>query len=232
MSKLIVIEGTDCSGKETQSNLLEKRLNKNNILSKKLSFPMYDTPTGRIIGGPYLGKKLIGEGFFKEGAANVSAKVASLYFAADRKYNIPTVLEYLNNGQNVILDRYVESNMAHQGGKIKISEERFEMYDWLNKLEYGLLELPRPDLTVLLYVPYQYSQKLKENRVEIPDQHEADAEHLKLAEASYLELADLHGFKIIECIKDNKMRSVEEINNDVYKIVKDFLLEDNISISK
>ncbi len=227
MSKLIVIEGTDCSGKETQSNLLEKRLNNENIPSKKLSFPMYETPTGRIIGGPYLGKKLIGEGFFEEGASNVPAKVASLYFAADRKYNIPKVYEYLDKGHNVILDRYIESNMAHQGGKIKASEERFEMYDWLNKLEYGLLELPRPDLTILLYVPHQFAQKLKASRAETPDQHEADLEYLKLAETAYLELADLHGFKTVECVKDDKMRSIEDINDDVYKIVMDLSLEKN-----
>ena len=82
--KLIVIEGTDCSGKETQTNLLMKKLESDNISIVKFDFPNYDSPTGRIIGGPYLGKEYICPSWFTEGAVNVDPKVASLYFAADR----------------------------------------------------------------------------------------------------------------------------------------------------
>ena len=84
MNKIIVIEGTDCSGKETQSKMLLERLNQNNIDSVYMTFPAYDTPTGKIIGGSYLGKESIGKCVFPEGAVNVDAKVASLYYAADR----------------------------------------------------------------------------------------------------------------------------------------------------
>ena len=89
--KLIVIEGTDCSGKDTQSNLLVKELNLKGINSIKLSFPMYDTPTGRIIGEAFLGKGNNGIGWFREGSVKVDPKIASLYYAADRKYNIDKV---------------------------------------------------------------------------------------------------------------------------------------------
>jgi len=81
--KLILIEGTDCSGKETQSKMLEKRLKKENVKVAQMSFPVYDSPTGRIIGGPYLGKEYICSGWFPEKAPNVEWKVASLYYAAD-----------------------------------------------------------------------------------------------------------------------------------------------------
>lgn len=85
--KIIVIEGTDCSGKETQTSLLVQRLSKEGKKIERVSFPSYDTPTGKIVGGAYLGKSYIGEGYFPEGAANVDPKVASLYYAADRRYN-------------------------------------------------------------------------------------------------------------------------------------------------
>ena len=117
--KLIVIEGTDCSGKETQTNLVLKKLRENNILIQKFSYPNYNSPTGKIVGGPYLGKKEISVSYFDEGASHVEPKVASLYYAADRKYNIDKITFLLENGMNVIIDRYVYSNMAHQGGKIE-----------------------------------------------------------------------------------------------------------------
>src|SRR5574344_2196058 len=134
--KIIVIEGTDCSGKETQSKLLVKNLTKKGLKVINLSFPMYDTPTGKIVGGPYLGKTEICEGYFKEGAVNLDPKIACLYYAADRKYNIKQVEKYLNDGYYVILDRYVSSNMAHQGCKILDKDERFNMFQWIDKLEY------------------------------------------------------------------------------------------------
>lgn len=219
-NKLIVIEGTDCSGKETQSNLLIERLKKDGIKIEKLSFPMYDTPTGKIVGGPYLGKKHISEGIFEEGAANVDAKVSSLYFAADRRYNSYKIRKLLDNGFNVLLDRYVESNMAHQGGKLHTKEERLAMYKWLEDLEYGLLELPRPNLTIFLYMPYQYALELKKNRKEEPDQLELSEEHLINAENAFLELVELYGFSKINCIQKGKIRSKEDINEEIYSLVK------------
>lgn len=214
--KLILIEGTDCSGKQTQAELLVKRLNESGKQAIMLSFPMYDTPTGKIIAGPYLGRQAIGGSWFNEGATNVEAKVASLYYAADRLYNVDKITEALNKGINVILDRYTASNMAHQGGKIEKSEERYEMYRWLNDFEYDFLELPRPDYSVLLHMPYEYALELRNKRDELDD-HEKSERHLKNAEAAYLEIADLYDFKIIECVEENKIRTVEDISNELYE---------------
>lgn len=219
MSKLIVVEGTDCSGKETQSNLLVERLKLEKANIEKLGFPMYDTPSGKIVGGSYLGKKHISEGLFPEGAANVDPKVAALYYAADRRFNAYKIRELLNNNIDVLLDRYVESNMGHQGGKLHSPEERLAMYKWLESLEYGLLELPRPDLILFLYMPYQYAVELKNNRQEAPDQHEANQEHLINAEKAYLELADLYGFSKVNCVKNSKIRTKEDIHEEVYSLV-------------
>ncbi len=217
--KIIVVEGTDCSGKETQSELLEKRLNEMGKKCVRFSFPMYDTPTGKIVGGCYLGKQEICDSYFTEGAVNVDPYVISLYYAADRKYNMPKIEECLNNGYYVILDRYVTSNLAHQGSKIRDKDERFNMYQWIDKLEYWLLKLPKPDMTIFLHVPYEYSIKLRNNRTSI-DEHEKSEEHLKQAEACYVELSELYNWYKIECVKDNNLRSIEDINDEIIEAIK------------
>lgn len=221
--KLIVIEGTDCSGKETQAKILMTRLQEDNIKVEKMGFPMYNTPTGRIIGGPYLGKEHIGEGWFIEGASKVEPKVAALYYAADRRYNMKYINELLDSGVNVILDRYVYSNMAHQGGKILDTNERMNMYAWLDILEFKLLELPKPDVAIFLHVPWEYSCKLKQGRKEAPDQLESDDEHLKQAEKAYLELASVYKWTTIECIEDNELLSILTISDKIYDELKKHL---------
>ena len=216
--KIIVIEGTDCSGKETQSKLLEKRLINEKKKCVRFSFPMYDSPTGRIVGGAYLGKPEIGPSFFEEGAVNVDPHVVCLYYAADRKYNMAEIEKYIKKGYYVILDRYTTSNLAHQGSKIKDDDERFNMYQWIDKLEYWLLKLPKPDTTIFLHVPFENTLELRKNRVFI-DEHEKSEEHLKNAEHAYVELSELYHWDKIECIRDGKLRSIEDINDEIYEIV-------------
>lgn len=217
--KLIVIEGIDCSGKETQANLLKKKLNQENIKCEILSFPMYSTPSGKIIGGPYLGKEYICESWFNEGVANVDAKVSTLYYAADRKYNIKKVEDLINSGINVILDRYVYSNLAHQGGKINDRLARMEMYQWIEKLEFDLLELPKADIKIFLHLSYEASLELAKNRKEKLDQLESSPQHLKMAENTYLEIAKLYNFKTIECDILNHPKKIDDINKELYEYV-------------
>lgn len=218
--KIIVIEGTDCSGKETQSKLLETKLKEMNKKVVRFGFPMYDTPTGKIVGGAYLGKPEIGDSYFKEGAVNVDPHVVCLYYAADRKYNMKEIEKYLNDGYYVILDRYTTSNLAHQGSKIHDKDERFNMYQWIDKLEYWLLGLPKPDKTIFLHMPYEQSLELKKNR-EFLDEHEKSPEHLKQAEEAYIELSQLYNWDRIECVKENTIRTVEDINAEILELVKD-----------
>ena len=212
--KLIVIEGTDCSGKQTQTELLEKRIKEKGYDCIRFDFPKYDTPTGKIVGGPYLGKAEICESFFKEGPVNVDPKIACLYYAADRKYSINIVNEYLEKGYFVILDRYTTSNLAHQGSKILDKDERFNMYQWIDKLEYWLLELPKPDMTIFLHMPYEYTKELKGNR-KFLDEQEKDEEYLKHAEFCYKELKELYNWEYINCIKDNNIRTIEDISDEI-----------------
>jgi len=219
IGKLIIVEGTDCSGKESQTNLLLEELNKQNIPVKKFSFPNYNSPTGKIIGGPYLGKKSICDGWFDEGATNVDYKVSSLYYAADRLYNIKEIQDNLDNGINVILDRYVYSNMSHQGCKIIESKERFELYKWIEELEFNLLKLPIPDIRIFLHMPTDKSIILKVNRIEEADQHESDTNYLRRAENAYLEIVKEYDFETIECSINDDIRTIEDINNQLNKYV-------------
>jgi len=229
--KLIVIEGTDCSGKETQSNLLIEKLKNDGIRIEKFSFPNYNSPTGKIIGGPYLGKSYICDGWFPEGAPNVDPKVSALYYAADRLYNIDKINFLLDNGVNVILDRYVYSNMAHQGGKLDKADDRHAMYDWLDNLEFNLLGLPKPDISVFLHMPFELSLTLKKNREEDLDQNEKDKNHLINAENAFIELANRYNFYTIECNEGDRIKTIPEINKDLYNHVSNIIKEE-INFSK
>ena len=237
--KLIVIEGTDCSGKETQAKLLVEKLNKKNLNTKHLSFPCYDTATGKIIGACYLGKEDLcnkylktDTSWFTEGTGEVDGLVSSLYYAADRRYNIDMINELLNKGINVVLDRYTYSNMAHQGGKITTQEKRFQFFKKMEVLEFDLLELPKPDLVILLYVPYQFSLKLQRLREEKPDLNETDSINLKRAEQTYLELRALYKFKMIECTRSDKMREINDIHEEVYYNVLSFLEKESVYLNE
>lgn len=226
--KLIVIEGTDCSGKETQTLLLEQKLNDLGIESKRLSFPMYDSPTGQIIAACYLGKEEYCDylfkdgirGLFKEGASEVDYLTSSLYYAADRRYNSKKINELLDSGVNVILDRYIYSNLAHQGGKISDKEERHKYFSKMENLEFDILEIPKPDKVIFLYVPYDIAVSLKSGRKESPDQHEINKEHLINAEHTYFELADIYNFDIINCSVNNKIRTITSINDELFSKVE------------
>lgn len=209
--KLIVIEGTDKSGKKTQTQLLLQKIIEKGFKATFFDFPRYETPSGRIVGQCYLGKDRWGEdkGWFGD-ADKVDPKVASLYYAADRRFNLPEIRKLLQENDFVLLDRYSSSNMGHQGGKIKDPEKRKEFYRWLDDLEYGLLELPRPDFTILLFMPFEIGQQLATKMTEKVDEHEKNPDHLKNAEEAYSQLAQFYGWTKINCTQKNISDSIKE----------------------
>ena len=214
--KLIVIEGTDCSGKQTQTDELVKNLKKLGLKAISFSFPNYASPTGEIIGEYYLGKN--NKSLFKEGIENVDPKISSLYYAADRAYNINIIKKYLENDYIVILNRYVESNMAFQGGKIKDIKKRHMLYEWLDNLEFVLLDLPRPDMVLFLYLPYEQVCILKKAK-----EKPVNENLLHMAEIAYFELSSIYDYQKINCLKDNKLRSIEDISKEILNKVQDYL---------
>ena len=222
--KIIVIEGTDCSGKETQTNLLVEKLTKEKIKVKRIAFPWYDSPTGKIVGACLLGKPAMCEedlkenhGFFKEGGGNVASLTALLYFAADRRYHLPEINALLDDGYILIRERYFTANKAHRGGLLPRKSDRLKIYKKIEELEYNLLELPKPDKTILLYLPYEYACILKKDRKEALDEAEKNEKYLKLGEKAYLELAELYNYDVINCVKDDKIRTIDDINEEVYQ---------------
>jgi dTMP kinase len=217
---LVVIGGSDFSGKETQSNLLYEHLVAAGLSVHKDSFPKYETPTGKIVGGPLLGKEHICHGFFPEGGGNVPAKVAAMYYVADRMYNIGKIEQALENHDVVILDRYVESNMAHQAGKLPKWDERDKMFEWLSELEYGLCGLPRPDIGIVLYVPYDIIELLRRGRQEKADEVERDKDYLVNSIAAYLEMARKFGYHVINCTTpEGAMLSKEDVGQAIFDII-------------
>lgn len=216
MGKIIVIEGVNDSGKETQSKLLAKTLKEEGYKVVEFSFPMYKSPTGKIFKNCVLGKD--GNGYFEEGYENLDPYVVCLYTAADRKYHKEKIERYLKNDYIVILNRYTSSNMAHQGSRYSDSEERFYMYQWIDKLEYWLLKLPKPDCTILLKVPAKYLNQLSEKQVAFNFQEDIFNQDSVLK--AYIELSELYNWDSIDCVSNNKMKSVEEIHEEIMKIVR------------
>ena len=216
MGKIIVIEGVNDSGKETQSKLLAKTLKEEGYKLVEFSFPMYKSPTGKIFKNCVLGKD--GNGYFEEGYENLDPYVVCLYTAADRKYHKEKIEKYLKNDYIVILNRYTSSNMAHQGSRYSDSEERFYMYQWIDKLEYWLLKLPKPDCTILLKVPAKYLNQLSEKQVAFNFQEDIFDQDSVLK--AYIELSELYNWDSIDCVSNNKMKSVEEIHEEIMKIVR------------
>ncbi|MFH1503205.1 MAG: thymidylate kinase [Candidatus Diapherotrites archaeon] len=228
--KIILIEGTDSSGKATQTELLLNKFEEKGIPCKTISFPDYNTPTGRIIGQCYLGKKDLGQELGWEGdyswlgnADKADPKVISLFYAADRKAAVSKIEKTVNSGEHLIIDRWVESNMGHQGGKAKTLEEREEIINYIESLEYDLLKLPKPDLTIFLYMPTEVAFELRKKRDggnKNLDGHETNLNHLKNAEEAYLQLANLYNWTKIDCVENGKIRSRQNIAEEVYFVVK------------
>ncbi len=212
--KLIVIEGTDGSGKATQTKLLMERLAKEGRKARTLSFPQY----GKKSAGPveeYL------SGIYGR-ADKVSPYAASTFFAVDRLDLALTIRELLRDGFIVVLDRYVDSNVGHQGGKIKDAKERGKFVHWLYDFEYRILNIPKPDIVLVLHINARLGQELAKKRETDkgahPDSHEGDIEHLENAEKAYLWLTKKYhkDHKLIECVEGGKLLSPEEVHKKVW----------------
>lgn len=221
--RIFVIEGTDCSGKGTQTQLLYERLMKEGLPCFKMGFPRYETPTGDML-KRYLGKEPYTQEFGPSDSVN--PRLASVLYAEDRFAAKPQILELINSGKHLVLDRYVESNMGHQGGKIKDPAERATFISWLEELEYGTFGLPKPDKVIFLYMPHQVAIELKEGRPGKADGHEANPEHLKNAEKNYLELAARFGWTKIDCAPDGtraSLRTKPGVAEEVFQTIRGML---------
>lgn len=221
--KLIIIEsGSDASGKATQSELIYEKLKNEGVKVRKVQYPNYESESSTLV-------KMYLRGDFGKNADDVDAYIASTFFTADRYASYKTEWEdFYKDGGVVIADRYTTSNMVHQASKMAV-EDRDKYLDWLDDYEYGMFKMPRPDVVIFLNVPVEFSRKLMANRMnkftgeKEKDIHERDAEYLERTYRNSLYIADKYEWKIVECIKDGELRSIDDINNEIYKIVHEVL---------
>ena len=216
MGKLIVIEGTDGSGKSTQFRLLTDRLEQEHRQFKKLVFPQYSEPSSALI-RMYLG------GEFGNKPSDVNAYAASTFYAVDRYASYKKVwADWYEQGGLVVSDRYTTSNAVHQASKEEGDRQK-AFLSWLYDLEYDKLGLPRPDLVIYLDVPTDFTEKMLRHREQdtgtSADIHEQDNNYLATCRRTGRAAAAFYGWTVVECVRDGKMRSIADIHEEIYRHV-------------
>ncbi|MBQ4600768.1 MAG: thymidylate kinase [Oscillospiraceae bacterium] len=212
MGKLIVIEGTDGSGKSTQFRLLKEKMQQQDIPFRTLVFPQYSEPSSALI-RMYLG------GEFGSSPSDVNAYAASAFYAVDRYASYKKDWgSYYEAGGLILSDRYTTSNAVHQASKEQ-PESRGAFLKWLYEFEYDKLGLPKPDLVIYLDVPTSFTEQLLRRREQDTntkaDIHEQDMNYLATCREMGRAAAEYYGWKVIGCVRDGQMRSIEDIHSEI-----------------
>ena len=222
---LIVIEGLDGAGKSTQINRLSDYLVARGHRCRQLHFPRTDSS----VYGELIARFLRGE---LGDIHQVNPYLVALMYAGDRLDFKPTMEKWLNDGEMVLLDRYVYSNVAYQCAKIKNTEESKALCEWILHLEFEYNGLPKPDLNIFLDVPFMFTrQKLSDTREGNERQylqgkkdiHEADLDFQECVRLSYLSMSEMDGFERIDCSDGNSILSVEQIFSKITTVLNHHL---------
>lgn len=218
--KLIVIDGGDGAGKKTQTKLLIEKLSADGLAVETVDFPQY----GHNFFGGFIKECLIGtHGDF----LNVDPHIASVVYAADRFESRDKIKDWLEAGKHVVIDRYVSSNMLHQGGKISDRDKREAFLKWLDTMEHEVFGAPRPDLIIYCSLDPKKRMELLEAEAaatgvptDIPEQ---DLAHQEAADAVAEQVASMNNWRTVECAPDGELRRPEDIHEEIYQIVKSIL---------
>ncbi len=219
--KVIVIDGTDGSGKATQTKLLVEKLVQSGKRVETIDFPRYkENFMGGLIRECLDGK----HGDFLA----IDPRIVSVLYAADRFESARWIEGWVNDGVTVILDRYVSSNQIHQGGKIHDEKSREEFLKWLDVLEFDVFKIPRPDLVLYLHVPVEISMKLARDRAlakgESPDKAEVDTKHQRESQESALSIIkSRNNWVKINCAPEGSLSRPEVIHELVWEALKPIL---------
>jgi len=219
----IVIEGTDGSGKGTQFQLLADRLTEAGYEVATFDFPQYDQPSSYFV-REYL------NGHYGT-AEEVGPYTGSLFYALDRFEAAGKIRQAVSEGKIVLANRFVGSNMAHQGTKFQHSEERRGYFIWLDNLEFEMLRVPRPDVSFVLRVPAEIAQSLVDQKSarsytdKKRDLHEADLTHLQRAVSVYDDMCDLfpQDFVRVDCVRNNELLPVEAVQELLWQKISPLL---------
>lgn len=220
--KIYVFEGSDCSGKQTQSEKVFNRLREEGHNVIRLSYPDYNSPACGAV-------KMYLAGEFGSKAESVNPKQASIMYATDRVASyLKDWKEYYDNGGIIIMDRYVSSNIVHQAAKFDNINDKMEFVNWCLKLEHKDLCLPTPDKIFFLNMPVEFSIMLNKNRnnkingEEKKDIHEKDTAFLEKSYNNAFGLSKTLNWDIINCTNNNELRTLDEIHEEIYeKVITD-----------
>lgn len=215
--KLIVIEGLDGSGKSTQVSLIKKRIVDSGKRIKQIKLPDYESESSALV-------RMYLAGEFGSDPSDVNTYATSLFYTVDRyaNYNMVWKNDYLN-GTIILADRYATSNAVHQ--MVKLPKEKWDEYlNWLEDIEYNKVGIPKPDAVIFLDMPVDVSQRLMTERYlgdeNKKDVHESNVDYLKKCHESALYAAKVLNWSVIKCAENDLPRSIEEINEDIFKEIK------------
>jgi len=224
--KLIVIDGTDGSGKATQVDFLINRLKNDGYEVRMVDFPEYY----KNFFGAFVGDVLSEQHY---NFINIHPKIASVLYAADRFESKDKIDLWLKKGYIVIANRYASANQIHQGGKISNLKKRQDFLRWLDDMEFKVFGIPRPNVVFYLSIPMPFVKKLLRERNKSnsraylgkkKDVHEKDSKFMENSYKSAMWLSkNQPGWLKIDCVKNNKLRSREDIHEEVYKKVLNIL---------
>ncbi len=220
MGNLIVIEGSDGAGKETQTNLLKVFFQSAGTVFESVSFPNYKEEYSAPV-------RLYLSGAFGKKPSDVSAYAASVLFSVDRFASFRTDWkEAYEAGTIILADRYIPSNMIHQAAKIDDPVEREAFLSWVEKFEYGIMGLPKPRLIFFLDMLPEVSHRLRENRKnkadgsEEKDIHERDEAYMEASYQTACEVAEKYQWIRIRCVEDGRLKTIEEIHQEIVSHLK------------
>lgn len=219
--KLIVIEGGDAAGKATQVAHLTGRLLGEGVMVTQLNFPQYEANhVGKLLRECLDGKR----GDFM----SVDPRVAAVLYSVDRLESKTRIEQWLNEGQMVLLDRYVSANILHQGAKVGDAAERLETMRWIYKLEHDILDLPKPDAVLTLPVPAAIRAKLRlaqtRTKGRLIDLADQDQVHQQLVDTTLVELENVYDCVThIDSMDGDELRSADAIAETIYSQVQTVL---------
>ncbi|WP_418725427.1 dTMP kinase [Dysosmobacter sp.] len=214
--KLIVLEGTDGSGKATQARLLAQHLAREGRAFREIDFPRYGNPFAEPA-------KLYLDGALGAHAGDVNAYAASVLFAVDRfaSYKEDWGGAY-EAGELILANRYTTSNAVHQASKLPAGE-REAYLRWLFDLEYHRMGLPAPDLVIYLDLPTELSEAMLRKRQQATgthaDIHEQDEDYLRACRDNARSIARQLGWTVVRCDRDGTVRPPEDIHREIWDLV-------------
>ena len=220
MGKLIVIEGVDSSGKQTQTKNLYNELKNRGYDVMTVAFPNYKSKSSELV-KMYLG------GEFGDDPNAVNPYTASAFFAVDRvaSYKLEWQNE-LNSDKIIIADRYTTSNMIHQASKIDDIDEKNKFLDWVYDFEYNKLGLPEPDAVIFLDMPVKYAKILMESRPNkidntmVLDIHEGNEEYLNHSYNNAVHVCEKYNWLRIKCVDGERIKSIDEIAGEIIEKIE------------